>query len=160
MATRMLWDATWYWPLLYALARQRYATSDARRARGALDRGIALYEAIRPEVAVEEAEHEGTLETYRLMLELRIELVMKDGWMDQSLDLIERSKARLGPSSWSPGTAKKWTSSDQLTQPRSLARRQSCSTTSSARTPPSWPTTGLAGPLCCSSTWQKRVCEN
>ncbi|MGW7046388.1 CHAT domain-containing protein [Streptomyces avermitilis] len=81
--------------VLYALARQRYATSDTRRAKAALDRGIALYEAIRPEVAVEEAEHEGTLETYRLMLELRIELAMKDGWMDQALELIERGKARL-----------------------------------------------------------------
>ncbi|MFI1183561.1 CHAT domain-containing protein [Streptomyces sp. NPDC020799] len=81
--------------VLYALARQRFETSDFERAKAALDRGIGLYEAIRPEIAVEESEHEGTLETYRLMLELRIMLAMKDGWTDQAVDLIERGKARL-----------------------------------------------------------------
>jgi tetratricopeptide (TPR) repeat protein len=93
---------------LYVLASHRFRLLDPDRARAALDHGLSIYEGVRPQLAVREAEHSATLGIYRLMLELRIVIAVADGWMDQAADFVERGKARF----WSESIAARGDGSD------------------------------------------------
>lgn len=82
-------------PILYSLARRRFREGDSRRARAGADRGLSLYDTIRPRLGVREAEHAQLLQNYRLLLDIRLRIALRDGWPDQAADLIERGKARF-----------------------------------------------------------------
>jgi CHAT domain-containing protein/tetratricopeptide (TPR) repeat protein len=81
--------------ILTALALHRFTQGDHRRARAALARGLELYESIRPDVGWNEREHEGMLRAYRNLIELHLILSLADGWVDETLALIDRGKARF-----------------------------------------------------------------
>jgi CHAT domain-containing protein len=80
--------------ILYGLALERFVQHDFKRARAILRRGLELYEQIRPDVGRQEAEQQGAMEQYRLLLELHLGLSLHQGWRDEALELIERGKAR------------------------------------------------------------------
>ncbi|WP_239396506.1 CHAT domain-containing protein [Frankia sp. CiP3] len=82
-------------PLLRELTLQRILQKDFRRARAALNRGLDIYDSVRSEVGTREREHEGTMRSYRSLLELHLFLSLDDGWIDEAMTLIDRGKARF-----------------------------------------------------------------
>jgi CHAT domain-containing protein len=106
-------------PILYSLARRRFRERDFRRARASADRGLALYDTIRPRLGVREAEHAQLLQNYRLLLDIRLRIALQDGWPDQAADLIERGKARF----WAESLASLGTSADAASQTPELDPR-------------------------------------
>ena len=80
--------------VLRHLAMIRLVQKDYRRARAALRRGIELYESIRPDVGRGEDEQSGAFDIYRLLVELHLYLSLEEEWLDETFELIERSRAR------------------------------------------------------------------
>jgi CHAT domain-containing protein/tetratricopeptide (TPR) repeat protein len=81
--------------VLRHLAMCRIVQKDYRRARGALERGLTIYERVRPDVAEAEEGHSGALERFRHLLELYLYLAVHESWIEQGAELIERGKARF-----------------------------------------------------------------
>jgi CHAT domain-containing protein/tetratricopeptide (TPR) repeat protein len=81
--------------VLRNLALCRILEKDFRRAKAALERGLGIYEALRPNVAETEEGQSGALERFRGLLELYLFLAVAEGWIKQGTELIERGKARF-----------------------------------------------------------------
>lgn len=81
--------------VLRHLALCRFTQKDFRRARAAAERGLGIYEKLRPDVAETEDGHSGALERYRSLLELYLYLAVHEGWVEDGKTLIERGKARF-----------------------------------------------------------------
>lgn len=81
--------------ILRDLGLQRLVTGDKKRARAAFLRGIELYEEMRPNVGENEEQHEGSLKSLRLLIEMMLYLSLDDSWTDEAADFVERAKGRI-----------------------------------------------------------------
>jgi len=81
--------------ILRHLALMRFLEKDYARAKAALDRGLEIYERIRPDIADAEGAHAGPLNRYRSLLELYLHLAAREGWHEHGTALIERGKSRF-----------------------------------------------------------------
>jgi CHAT domain-containing protein/tetratricopeptide (TPR) repeat protein len=81
--------------VLRHLAMCRIVQKDYRRARGALERGLGIYERLRPNVAEAEEGHSAALDRFRHLLELYLYLAVHESWIERGGELIERGKARF-----------------------------------------------------------------
>ena len=81
--------------ILRHLGLMRLLEKDFPRARAIFDRGIEIYEALRPNIADGEEGQRGTLDRYRSLLELYLILAYREGWHDHASLLIERGKSRF-----------------------------------------------------------------
>jgi CHAT domain-containing protein/tetratricopeptide (TPR) repeat protein len=86
---------------LRELGMLRLAEGDRQRARSILDRALQLYESLRTDIGLTEEEHEGTMRSYRAVIEMHCYLSLTEGWVDEVESLIERGKARF----WAEATA-------------------------------------------------------
>jgi len=80
---------------LWGLSMVRMTQKDYERARAAVERGLDLYEQMRPDVALTESGHQGFLQAYRSLLEMGMYLALEQSWPDELRSLIERGKARF-----------------------------------------------------------------
>jgi tetratricopeptide (TPR) repeat protein len=81
--------------VLRHLAISRIVQKDFRKARAALERGLGIYEKLRPNVAEAEEGHSGALERFRSLLEVYLYLAVHENWIKLGAELIERGKARF-----------------------------------------------------------------
>ncbi len=81
--------------ILRHLGLYRFLENDMRRARAAFEKGLELYEEMRPRIAQTEVGQEGIFETYRALVEAMQHLSLEEGWVDEVLLLTERAKARF-----------------------------------------------------------------
>ncbi len=80
--------------ILRSLGRTRFAQGDLRRARACFERGLAIYDEIRKDVATSEREHEGLFTIYRHISELLIWLSIDEERAFEVLQLMQQAKAR------------------------------------------------------------------
>ena len=81
--------------ILRQLGLYRLVKSDFKRARAALEKGMALYDEMRPRIAFTEEGQEGIFEEYRKLVETMMILPLRESWKDEVMLLIERAKARF-----------------------------------------------------------------
>jgi tetratricopeptide (TPR) repeat protein len=81
--------------ILQTLAFTRLTQKDYARARAACNRGLEIYDEMRPDFARAEPEHRGAVRVLRQLVEILLHLALEENWMDELVATLDRGKARL-----------------------------------------------------------------
>jgi CHAT domain-containing protein/tetratricopeptide (TPR) repeat protein len=115
--------------ILNELAVMRLWQGDTDRARAAAARGLETYEGMRADIGLTEAEQGTALGIYRSLVQTHVAISIHQGWVDEVVSLIERSKARFWYEAITrleldPGTPNADATSDSLLQAAVSVQRQ------------------------------------